>query len=30
MINETLNKKIIDNKNELNELTKKLGEKKIT
>ena len=29
MINETLNKKIIDNKNELNELTKKLGEKKI-
>ena len=29
MINETLNKKIIDNRNELNELTKKLGEKKI-
>ena len=29
MINETLKKKIIDNKNELNELTKKLGEKKI-
>ena len=28
-INETLNKKIIDNRNELNELTKKLGEKKI-
>ena len=27
MINESLNKKIIDNKNELNELTKKLGEK---
>ena len=29
MNNETLNKKIIDNRNELNELTKKLGEKKI-
>ena len=29
MINETLNKKLFDNKNELNELTKKLGEKKI-